>query len=149
MMPDFGAVIIPADIVQAIASDAQSQGWLGGARIDADSLYVVVSATLSTGVKQTIALPRLATHRCFQEGDSTDNLLRWFRVGREFWDTYKPWHKSNRSALSTALGYQLPDGLEYLCSIEPTEKVPKIRAYCLLSKQDETHDYGQRHSRHS
>lgn len=138
-MPDLGAVIVPADIVQAIAKDEQSQGWLGGARIDPESLYVVVSATLSAGVKQTVALPRLGTHRGFHEGDSTDNLLRWFRVGRGFWDTFKPWHKSKRSELSAALGHQLPEGLEYLCSVEPTDKSPKIRAYCLLSKQDETH----------
>jgi molybdopterin/thiamine biosynthesis adenylyltransferase len=139
MMPDLGAVIVPADIVDAIANDEQSQGWLGGAHIDLDNLYVVVSATLSTGVKETVALPRLSAHRCFQEGDSTDTMLRWFRVGHGFWDSFKPWQTRDRSELSVALGYQLPDGLEYLCSVEPMENSPKIRAYCLLSKQEETH----------
>ena len=138
-MPDLAAVIIPVDIVHAIASDEQSQGWLGGARIDPESLYVVMSATLSSGVKPTAALPRLGMHRAVQEGDSTDKLLRWFRVGREFWDSFRPWQRSDRSALSAALGYQLPDGIEYICSVEPTEKTPKARAYCLLSKQNETH----------
>jgi len=137
-MTDLAAVIIPADIVQAIATDEYAQGWLGGAHCDTDNLYVVVSATLSNGVKRTVALPRLGTHRGFEEGNSTDNLLRWFRVSRDFWDTFKPWQKSSRSELSATLGYLLPDGVEYLCSVEPTEKSPKIRAYCLLSKEDDT-----------
>src|SRR4051794_17076733 len=119
MMPDLGAVIFPADLAIAIAADERSQGWLGGARLESESLHVIVSAGLSAGRKKTVSIGRLQFHRSFQEGESSDELIRWFRVGREFGDTFKPWRASERATLSAAIGYQLPDGIEYICTIEP------------------------------
>ncbi len=138
-MPDLGAVVIPADIALAIATDEQSQGTLGGARLESESLYLITSARLSSGQKQTASLARLESHRNFQEGESSDDLLRWFRIGHDFAEAFRPWRANDRARLIAAIGYTLPDGIEYICTVEPTEKMPKVRAYCLLSKGNETH----------
>lgn len=137
-MPDIAAVIIPADIMFAIADDEQPLGWLGGAYLKRESLYIVTSAKLAEKVKQSPATPRLRLHRALQEGELKDELLRWFRVDQKFADTFTPWQLSNRVKLSETLGYVLSDGVEYICTVEATESTPKARAYCLISKQEET-----------
>jgi len=137
---DLGVLVIPADLASAIANSAESTGWLGGASIPGEKLYVATSAQIGADTKQSASTPRLRSHRAFQTefGTISDRILRWLRVGPEFGERFR-FGLTNTAALAAALDCEISAETEYLCTIEPTDKVPKIRAFCLVPSRDGTY----------
>src|SRR6266481_6112956 len=89
-MVDNGAVVMPADIVAAIADSTTAQGWLSGARLKSERVYVITSATLGEQKKVCEYFEQLITHRSWaiSQGEPKELLLEWRRIEFDLFDRF-------------------------------------------------------------
>ena len=62
-MMTFGALVIPGDLAIAALDGNDSQGWLGGASIQTEGLFVATTLTLAGETKYSAHLQRVLGHR--------------------------------------------------------------------------------------
>ncbi len=80
-MINWGALIIPLDIVSAIADAEECLGWLGGGGLKQERVFVVTSAQIGAETKYCSYFMELFPHRSFDplEGGFQEQLIPWRR----------------------------------------------------------------------
>lgn len=143
-MFDFGALIIPSDIVAAIDQSTAHDGWLSGAVLDSEPVFVVTSATIGEATKVSSRFVEIITHRAFHPDTGTpkDQLFRWVKVEPGFLTAYPAFREFDIQELATKFSTS-PDELagevnRYVCVIEPGEKGPKVRSFSTHSNDAKT-----------
>jgi hypothetical protein len=138
-MIGFGSLIIPSDIVAALAASDDKSGWLGGASLQSEDVFLVTFARI--GLETTVCqyYASLFPHRSFDvfEGIPTDELLQWARVKPGFLDKYPPyeWFDTTELASETAIEpNKFGELTKHICVIEPGDKGPKVKAFMIASK---------------
>jgi molybdopterin/thiamine biosynthesis adenylyltransferase len=137
-MNDFGCVVVPADLVLMATASNQNSGWFGGSRLESERVYVVSSLSIGEGEKKTSKhAGRLLSHRFYRPGagEIADELIEWVQVPKGFGETLLPFRERDRFDLEAELGIDLDKKLKCFCTIEETDKFPKVRAFCILSDE--------------
>jgi len=141
---DFGALIIPADIVAAIDHGSETHGWLSGSTLDSERVFVAPIASIGTSKKVSSLFDDLVMHRVYQPllGSLKDNLLKWVKVDPGFLQSYVPFRLSSTEELAAKRHMTVEDvaheSSRHICVVEPGEKGPTVRAFMIGSKEGNT-----------
>lgn len=142
-MFDFGTLIIPSDLVNAISSASVNLGWLGGSSLAAERVFVITSAEIAGERKVCGYYPTLVSHRSYQllEGTPTHELLKWIKVAEGFSAAYPAYKWFDTEELIAKMGVIPADVLsdeQVICVIEPSGKGPKLRPFLVMSQAGKT-----------
>jgi molybdopterin/thiamine biosynthesis adenylyltransferase len=138
-MIDLGQVIVPVDLRAPTIQAQVANGWFGGLKVIAENVYLITSVETGGERKQSSAVSRIESHWGFSGGPSQNNneLVRWVRVSKGFGEQFRSFEEVNTAELSAALGEAVTEN-EVLCTVEPTDKVPKLRGHRFLETENGT-----------
>jgi len=138
-MIDFGALIIPAEIVSALADSNHKSGWLSGAVVKSEHVFVAISAQIGSETKVCNYYTALLPHRSWDviQGVSKEHLLRWTQVEAGFIEEYPVYKSFNTVELAARISIdpaELVEATTYVCVVEVHTKGPKVHAFKILSE---------------
>jgi hypothetical protein len=138
-MINWGALIIPLDIVSAIADAEECLGWLGGGGLKQEQVFVVTSAQIGAETKYCSYFMELFPHRSFDplEGGFQEQLIPWRRSPSGLLENRQlfKWFKTSELASEITLAPEEIEGKGIcVCMIEQNSKGPKVRALFIESQ---------------
>ena len=134
-VPSVGSIIIPSDILAAVAADEAISGWLGGARLNSERVFVTVSAQIGSETRYCGYTERLAPHHAFNplERGYEERLVRWVKTSADF--PAGEWIPAPE--LAGGLTLDLADLREEgpcVCIVSTDSDSPRARGFAILSR---------------
>jgi hypothetical protein len=137
-MLDFGALIIPADIVRWIEDGEYRSGWLGGVSLQSEQVFVAVSVQLGADIKLSEYLDQLYPHRAWDIGEQFQKeLLGWVKAKPGFLEGYRPYRWFDTAILASEFGLDsatFVSTINHICVVEARDGGLKARGFKIRSQ---------------